>query len=342
MAATGTECQAVNIATLSITQSYVFYSIIRSVVLPVLSQRLTEDRCIVRTKGKSKAVSFAEPSTKSAVKLGYTSLTAAPADPNICLIDDICTALHSISKFNQCVGYLEDDGEGNYRHEIYLKNEQLRQEMEVESLNHILQAPDQRRSLMSLSRRNRLYIAVTLASSVLQLDGTSWLSRRWRSKDILFLPLEGHDAMTRRIDFSNPYISWQKVSRNHAVESRAESDATITPRYIRHEYLFALGCTLIELSLNHRLCDLRRPDDMEPTEVLTDLNTAMRLIDAVYEESGTKWGDVVYKCLTYPFNLRDPRNLTVDNEEFQEAVYNDVLTPLRQDLENFDSMGRIK
>ena len=263
-------------------------------------------------------------------------------DPNIRLIENICTALHSISNVDQCVGYLEDEGRGKYRHDIYLKHEQLRQQIEAESLEQLLEAPHQQRLRMGLSRRNRLHIAVTLASSVLQLDGTCWLSKRWRSKDILFLPLEGQDTMARRIDYLNPYIAWQRVSRDGVVETRSEPEAPFAVRHIRHYYLFALGCTLIELSLNRRLCDMRTPDDIQSMEAQTDFNTAMRLVDAVYEESGTKWGDVIYKCLTCPFNLRDPRNLTIDNEEFQEAVYNDVLTPLRQDFENFDGIDRIR
>ena len=194
---------------------------------------------------------------------------------------------------------------------------------------------------MGLSRRDRLYIAMTLASSVLQLDGTDWLSKRWRSKDILFLPLEDQGTMTWRIDFSNPYIAWQGVSRNRVIGTQAESDVPSAIRHIRHDYLFALGCTLTELSLNQRLYDMRTPDDVEPVEAMTDFNTAMRLVDAVYAESGTKWGDVVLRCLTCPFNLRNLRDLTIDNEEFQEAIYNDVLTPLRQDLENFDGLDRI-
>jgi len=106
--------------------------------------------------------------------------------------------------------------------------------------------------------------------------------------------------------------------------------------------LFALGIVLIELSLKQKLSNRRLPEDFQPNEAMTDFNTATRLVNEVYDESGSRYGGVVQRCLTCPFNLRDLRNFSLDNKEFQEAVFDHILTPLRQDYEDFNGFQRIR
>lgn len=79
--------------------------------------------------------------------------------------------------------------------------------MDPKSLAHLLEISKQRRSGFGLSLRDRLYIAVTLASSVLQLDRTLWLRKQWESGDILFLPIEDVGSAAPRMDFAHPYVS---------------------------------------------------------------------------------------------------------------------------------------
>ena len=252
-------------------------------------------------------------------------------------ITDICTAINEIKGLNSGVGYLRDESAGRYRHEVYFLNEQIRREKDATSLEQLLQLSQQRPFGSTLNRRERLHLAVTLASSVLQLDGTSWLKKRWTSSDILFLPSDDRMSTTSSIDVSYPYASWQIIANKADLGPIAKSDHSLALQQIRNEDLFALGCILIELSLNQRLSDRRVPEDIQPNnEVMTDFNTATRLVNAVYDESGGRYGDVVQRCLTCPFNLRNLRNFRLDNEELQEAVFDYILTPLRQDLEDFN------
>ena len=46
-----------------------------------------------------------------------------------------------------------------------------------------------------------------------------------------------------------------------------------------------------------------------------------------------KPGDVVRRCLDCPYDFRE---LTFENPKFQEAVYNTILMPLAQDLDDFE------
>lgn len=62
------------------------------------------------------------------------------------------------------------------------------------------------------------------------------------------------------------------------------------------------------------------------------MNTAQRLLDIVYNESGERYEAVVRRCLFCIFHTRD---VNFDNEDFQQAVFDDVVTPLATDYKIF-------
>ncbi|MCJ1459930.1 hypothetical protein MMC28_010309, partial [Mycoblastus sanguinarius] len=73
--------------------------------------------------------------------------------------------------------------------------------------------------------------------------------------------------------------------------------------------------------------------DVDGDVITTRLMSARRLLDEVYEESGSRYGDVVRRCLDCPYDFRD---LSLDNDKFQEAIFNTIVTPLSQDLDTFE------
>ena len=254
-------------------------------------------------------------------------------------IDNICTAVSVHRGSRQSIGFLTDGSVGQHRHDVYLVNEKLRQEMDPKSLEYLLQVSKERGPGFSLSRRDRLYIAVTLASSVLQLDGTFWLKRQWRSGDILFLPLEDRKASAPKIDFAHPYVSWKVSPEDVNTPLIVDASRSTVAHRIPSEVLFVLGITLTELCFGRNISDMQIQEDKDKTEVVTNFNTASRLIEYVYSESGYRYGDVVRRCLKCPPDIRDA---SLDNEEFQEAVFESIVTPLRQDFEDFNGGSRIR
>ena len=285
---------------------------------------------------KTKAVTFAV--TPPATSTWLPSVTET-AYTGMGPINDICTAVYGQYSVRQCIGFLTDESLDQHRHNVYLVDENVRQGVDPKSLEYLLQVSKQRGPGLSLSRRDRLYIAVTLASSVLQLDGTSWLKRQWRSGDILFLPLEDPTTSTQKVDLAHPYVSW-KVSPEDANTTLVANTSGITIAHrIPSEVLFVLGITLTELCFGQNIYDMRTEEDIDKTEIITNFNTASRLIDYVYNESGSRYGDVVRRCLKCPPDVRDA---SLDNEEFQEAVFESIVTPLRQDFEDFNGGSRIR
>ncbi len=320
--------QTMNVASRSIHSLYVEVSLI-------WQSTQANSRASPHRIAKKKAVNFSIPfSTQSTWLAAATEASHTGMGP----IPDICTAVCRQFGFRQGIGFLIDEILGQHRHNVYLLDEELRQGVGPKSLEYLLQVSKQRGPGFTLSRRNRLYIAVTLASSVLQLGGTSWLKRQWTSGDILFLPLEDHKISTPNIDFKHPYVS-SKVSLEDANTALvADASQNKIANRIPSEVLFVLGITLTELSFGQNIYAMRTEHDMDKTEMITNFNTASRLIEYVYEESGRRYGDVVRRCLKCPPDVRDP---SIDNEDFQKAVFELIFTPLKEDFEDFEGGSRI-
>ena len=253
-------------------------------------------------------------------------------------IVDFCTTLKQVRGVPKAIGYLLDEGFEHHRHDICLIKDNY-VSVGSKTLDSLLQLSHKRVSGFYLSQKDRLHLAVVLASSVLQLDGTSWLKKQWRSCDIFFLQTENPLPNVPRIDYAYPYLSTKISSDALRPSSNTEGSTAYTAHLIRCEVLFALGLTLIELSFGETLVGKQIPDDVDNSEIVTSYRTANRLLDYVYNESGSRYGDVVRRCIQCPFDVRHPN---LDNEEFQQAVFEYIVTPLVQDLEDFNGGSRIR
>ena len=254
-------------------------------------------------------------------------------------ITDLCNAMQCCAP-ERGIGVIADDS-SNKKYHIYVVRQDLLSSCRVspEPLDRLLMASQNRTLDFYLTRLNRLQIAVTLASSILQLDGTSWLRSRWSSTDILF------QHQPPNFDLSQPYLSSRVYADSPGTSAQESSISDINTRehihgkatnetayLIHNEILFALGITLIELAFGKPLVDMQRPEDVQSSEILTTIKTTHRLLDQVYNESGGRYGDVVRRCLQCSFDVKDK---TFENDEFQEAVFELVVNPLMQDLEAF-------
>ena len=76
-----------------------------------------------------------------------------------------------------------------------------------------------------------------------------------------------------------------------------------------------------------------KPKDFSTDGITSKLSTATRLHFLVCEEMGIRYGDVVRRCLYQSFDVRD---LSLDAEETQEVVIDNVYTPLLNDFIAFD------
>ena len=250
---------------------------------------------------------------------------------NLCLVIQQC--LKTIQYNQKCLGYLSC--QTHYRLGVYLPPTPPKppQSPNITSLAELLsnKQPTHSQFLaptgnLPLSRGERLGLALTIASSVLQLHNTPWLRQDWDKNDIMII--DGYTSNTRQQAY---------VSRSFPpvrLEDSPTAQRSALP--LRNVTLFALGKVLIELCLGQPLEALRTPeypvDATGTAKIFTDWSTANRLIETVYSEGGTRYGDAVRRCLHCEF---DQRNTNLEDDAFRQAVYDGVVAPLEDDVKAF-------
>lgn len=248
-------------------------------------------------------------------------------------ISDICSLPLSFSAIDRKYsGYLMGEPAGSivYRHNIYVVGESERPlAAGLIPLDSILGSPNQRSipndsKGISLSRRDRLFIAATLASSAVKFDG-SWLKKCWRSRDIFFLQHDWPTAETK-----HPYLSWRVLVGENLHEEELAPIAPMPIDSIHKEILFPLGVTLIELSLARTWADIGSANHGKSRETTSNLEETLRL---VYDESGLHYGDAVRSCL---FWRTDSRGRGFDDDDCLLSVFEQIVSPLIDTWRDFE------
>lgn len=171
-------------------------------------------------------------------------------------------------------------------------------------------------SPMKLTRRQRYSIALTIASSHLQLHDSPWLGPQWSKKDILFHSKNGNIVLTEE-----PYVSKDFLSKPSTPQSSY---------FLADHGMSTLGIILLELCFGVALEDheIRRNFvslDGQPNPGL-DLVAAMQWCDRyANDEAGPEFAGAIEWCL---------RNATArqsgDKEQaWREELFTQVVEPLQ-------------
>lgn len=174
-------------------------------------------------------------------------------------------------------------------------------------------------SKITLTRRERYLIALTLASSHLQLHATPWISSQWEKGDIFFL--RSHD----QICFDKPYIS-----RNFAPNPPTDSSS-------HDRSLSNLGIMLLELCFGTALEDheLRKkyPSDSTSNPFL-DMAAALEWSPRAVEEAGPEFADAILWCL---HNMPGSGESDSKLEKRREELFVKVVEPLKYCCDQFNT-----
>ena len=306
----------------------------QEIVIKPSAIRFSSPNSGTKVPRQSRKVQFVTHRGKQEVIPGR-SHSQSPLVQSTTAILDMCQALCSYAGYDEPMGFLICDNDKDYQHYLYRADTLPIEEPQSTSLSELLSERTWPSKTGRLSKRERLEIAVTLASSVLQLDGSPWLKSRWSSHDIYF-----HQKWTQAPcpRYLHPYLAWKQCSIKSNMMSNTES-LSFGSHLIRSEVLFALGLTLGELCFGKTLELMKVSDEEEDSVEIAAAKTALKLIDLVYDEMGDTYGDVVRRCLLQPF---DVRNMSLNNEEVQLRVYESIVVPLAEDLENFKGKARIR
>ncbi|EON62852.1 hypothetical protein W97_02077 [Coniosporium apollinis CBS 100218] len=181
-----------------------------------------------------------------------------------------------------------------------------------------------------LTRRERYMLAVTLASSILQLHTTPWLTNRWDKNDIIFLRAVGGP---HSVDASNPYIVHKQLHPSLYSSGGLDSFGN------QNSALLALGLMLLELYFGGLYEQQHSfscgPDFANIDTALGMLQVAHQWVKEEKENLSAGFLGAVSYCLRC---YADPRSSLQDPVCLQAALENIVL-PLHEELCHF--MGTI-
>ena len=176
----------------------------------------------------------------------------------------------------------------------------------------------------TLSIKERLRLAKSLAVAVLEFHSTPWLSETWGSGDILFYSVKETEENGL---LGIPFLKAPLVEDSRQAElydGHSEKEKSVLG--VLNVCLYNLGIVLLELGFDAPLRSLRRDLDLErgQADQNTDYRTANRLKYLVSKKLGARYGTVVRKCLDCDFDS----GYELDDVELQNAVFDHVVKEL--------------
>lgn len=234
-----------------------------------------------------------------------------PAVDNLPEINDLCSIITTASSDCQsleCLGCMEDVECNRYCMYPQATEEQ---DQATITLGTLLS----KASPIRLTRRQRYDIALTIASSHLQLHDSPWLGPQWSKKDILFHRRDDHSIDNR------PYIS-RSFHSNLMIDP---------PTYMVSDHgMSTLGILLLELCFGSALEDheIRRnfPTLDGAANSALDLVAAMQWCDRyANDEAGPEFAEAIKWCLSNPTRRGDDRKA----QGWRGELWSQVVEPLQ-------------
>ena len=231
------------------------------------------------------------------------------------IIQCFCSTIRSIKTKCICAGILVSS---NIKHRVWVPRAPLAS-ARVVSLAELL-------SLPAPHMRERLKLAVRLASSVLQFHTSGWLQERWSKQDIYLVQRDSAQLGSRNPSLETPVVHQAFTSEPTLPEVPTESSIICC-----NLSLFSLGIVLIELWFwkSVESFQAEKPQVEDPDTAI--YITAMGLIKTLHEHTGMNYKNIVKRCIC---GIDHPETRLEDNA-FKKEVDLKVLQPLEKHLEDF-------
>ncbi|MCJ1307423.1 hypothetical protein MMC25_001069 [Agyrium rufum] len=245
-------------------------------------------------------------------------MISVPKDPRRFIdTESVCTLIKEAHKNNSSLE-LVFDGEKLWQVRSTGGHVILRPEIGI-PLNTLL-GESQSRLKLKESRA----LAVVLAHAILHYCEGPWVSQTWNKEHVnFFATVDGPDLM-------RPYLATQF----EAPTSRSE-EASDSIYSHPNPALLALGILLLELYLSKPIESLWEFDDTEDgmEGVNTNWITAEKQLEKMGDDLYEGYRNAIQACLNINYADRED-SLSLDDEGFRNLVYERVVVPLEDELDN--------
>ncbi|CAI7621684.1 unnamed protein product [Penicillium manginii] len=167
---------------------------------------------------------------------------------------------------------------------------------------------------------HRSRLGLKLASSVMQLHTTEWMTDYWSKSDIFFLR-----SLDMTIDFDSPLIRRSFGTQEIDLASMSEN----LPKFYLNASipcLFSLGIVLLELWYREVFEELKTEVERKMPSEFSDPLTARRLANEM--DCGPNYRNSVLRCVSG----LDAVYTSLAEDKFRDEVEGKILFPLEEDL----------
>ncbi|KAF1915483.1 hypothetical protein BDU57DRAFT_451073 [Ampelomyces quisqualis] len=180
-----------------------------------------------------------------------------------------------------------------------------------------------------LSKKERYGLALTLASSVLYLNSTPWLTDQWAAKDIHF---HRTTASARPVDFDHPHMGPAAVEAVTGLPNLTRASGF----HSKNTVLLALAIALLELyfgtsAQRYQENELGQADPTLHKNPWMLCSLAHTWADRSQEDLSAAFLSAVRHCLRC---FSDP-GASLQDSEFLQAAVESIVLPLQEELHQF-------
>ncbi|KAF2115033.1 hypothetical protein BDV96DRAFT_91523 [Lophiotrema nucula] len=300
--------------------------------------RIAEDDCYTtpqpspKLKPKvTKTVSFGNKPPPPYSKLPDPTASLSPS-PTLQEVKDLCASIQRLHKSSPCIGFSFDSQKclrGVYPVDLPAEKPALSKgDGAIVTLEELLATPlSVNGRPLKLSKKERYALAVTLASSTLQLNSTPWFPDDIKAKDILFHRTTG----PRLVDIDHPYVTPKLVELT--------KDTIQKPRgfHNKNTVLLGLAIALLELYFGISAEQHQVNEGGAPANGHIDSNPwqlcaiAYEWTEMEQENLSAAFLTAVKHCLRC---FSDP-GASLQDSDFLQAAVEGIVLPLQEELYQF-------
>ncbi|KAF2028401.1 hypothetical protein EK21DRAFT_69917 [Setomelanomma holmii] len=275
----------------------------------------------------SKSVSFSSPPPYSATDPA-ADLSLSTSSASLKEIKDLCASIKQMHASR--LGFSLDSKSRLLGAYSIVSDDNHEPSAEILTLEELLDRPpvvNGRRS--KLSKKERYSLALTLASSVLYLNSTPWLTDQWAAKDILF-----HRTTTsaRPVDIDRPHVAPTILEVTKGLPNGQKARSF----YNKNTVLLALAIALLELYFGttverYQEDELGAVDPSLHSNVWMQCSMAHTWAEDAQEDLSAAFLSAVRHCLRC---FSDP-GASLQDSDFLQAAVEGIVLPLQEELHQF-------